>query len=306
MRGTPEQFLDAVEQRIAELGGSDELIASATNTCNVDVAATTSELTSAQIDDLWNIADSFVSSNPVSGDWETETAAEQQYIAEHFDCSLDQAKEYMVNYLGFDPTDKFIGSDAEVTADANPDHAVEITYDVVEASEDIDDYDEYEDLTEWEEIASRTVTDIDGFTTDYTLWHNTYTDEWICIFGDNDIYNPATSDADAEFDSEDEAREWFDSYEGLDYDDILDTTAITASSLPAGKGRRLLNTAKKGADIADQLDSYLDVLNKLNQEEVQIADYISTSEIQQLQEIPDLLREIYRLIKEDVEPSSED
>lgn len=80
------------------------------------------------------------------------------------------------------------------------------------------EFDAYEDISTWEEIASKSVMDADGFYTDYTLWYNTASDEYVCIFGDKDIYDPTNYDADAEFDNEDEAREWFDSYNGFEDD----------------------------------------------------------------------------------------
>ena len=121
-------------------------IESATNTVNIGCA--TAELTPAQLDDLWNIADSFVASQPVSGEWATETAAEQQYIADHFDCSLEQAKQYMINYLGFEPDDTGFKSDSvESSEDVKSVEKLDPnvpTYDVVEAADDDED-DEYDD-----------------------------------------------------------------------------------------------------------------------------------------------------------------
>lgn len=130
-------------------------VESATNTVNV--ACATDELTPAQIDDLWNIADSFVTSSPVSGDWNTEAAEEQQYIADHFDCSLEQAKQYMINYLGFEPDDpSFIEScDQSATIESAEDEVSKedpVTYDVVEAADEVDDdFEESDDIDEVDE-----------------------------------------------------------------------------------------------------------------------------------------------------------
>lgn len=122
-------------------------VESATNTVNIGCA--TAELTPAQLDDLWNIADSFVASQPVSGEWGTETAAEQQYIADHFDCSLEQAKQYMINYLGFEPDDTRFKSDSvESSEDVKSVEKLDPnvpTYDVVEAADDDDDEDAEDD-----------------------------------------------------------------------------------------------------------------------------------------------------------------
>ena len=72
-----------------------------------------------------------------------------------------------------------------------------------------------EDSSEWIKLNRKYVLDSDGFYTDYTLYTNG--DEYICMFGDEDIYGPDPDYADFSTDSEEEAMEWFDSY-GLDED----------------------------------------------------------------------------------------
>ena len=74
-----------------------------------------------------------------------------------------------------------------------------------------------DDLFEdWERVATKSVLDSDGFVTEYSLWHNLGTDEWITIFGDTDLYDPTNSEPDMEFeDNEKFARNWFDEYEGF-------------------------------------------------------------------------------------------
>lgn len=72
-----------------------------------------------------------------------------------------------------------------------------------------------EDDSEWIKLNRKYVLDSDGFYTDYTLYTNG--DEYICMFGDEDIYGPDPDYADFSTDSEEEAMEWFDSY-GLDED----------------------------------------------------------------------------------------
>lgn len=78
--------------------------------------------------------------------------------------------------------------------------------------------------TEWQLMDVKSVKDWDGFWTDYTLWYNEYTDRWVCIFGDRDIYYPENADYDAEFENEDEARDWFDCYQGSEEEDIYTAT----------------------------------------------------------------------------------
>ena len=68
-------------------------------------------------------------------------------------------------------------------------------------------------------IKSKRVLDSDGFYTDYTMYYDTESDQYIFIFGDNDLYDPATSDWDWTCEGERQANEWFDSYNGFDEDD---------------------------------------------------------------------------------------
>lgn len=75
-------------------------------------------------------------------------------------------------------------------------------------------WDEYD--SEWIKLNRKHVLDSDGFYTDYTLYTNGH--EYICMFGDEDIYGPDPDYADFSTDSEEEALEWFDSYEGMDED----------------------------------------------------------------------------------------
>lgn len=76
-----------------------------------------------------------------------------------------------------------------------------------------------EDSSEWIKLNRKYVLDSDGFYTDYTLYTNG--DEYICMFGDEDIYGPDPDYADFSTDSEEEALEWFDSYEGMDETDEI-------------------------------------------------------------------------------------
>ena len=53
-------------------------------------------------EDLWEIANSYIGSEPKSGSWETEAEHEQRAIADHFRISMDQAKQLMIEELGFE------------------------------------------------------------------------------------------------------------------------------------------------------------------------------------------------------------
>lgn len=81
-------------------------------------------------------------------------------------------------------------------------------------------YDFTGDNFEWEEVATKRVKDFDGFYDDYTMYKRADKDEWICIFGDKEIYEPDSAYADYETENEQEAWEWFDDYNGAeDLDD---------------------------------------------------------------------------------------
>jgi hypothetical protein len=71
------------------------------------------------------------------------------------------------------------------------------------------------------EIASKQVPDSDGFLTDYTMYKNINTGEYVFVFGDKDIYRPEDGYFDWECETEEEAKEWFDNYVGFD-DDLID------------------------------------------------------------------------------------
>ena len=78
--------------------------------CLFDVKANTaikaSKLTDEQKEKIWEIAETYVTSNPKSGDWATETKAEQKEIAEALGISLEEAKQIMIDELDF-PEDEF-------------------------------------------------------------------------------------------------------------------------------------------------------------------------------------------------------
>lgn len=108
--------------------------------------------------------------------------------------------------------------------DPDPDEDEDEYYDDYEEEFDESvELDEYEDLDlddsdslhNFKFIDSKDVPDSDGFITDYTLYYLPDEKKYVAIFGDSDLYDPSNTEPDFETDSETEAREWFDSYEGL-------------------------------------------------------------------------------------------
>lgn len=91
------------------------------------------------------------------------------------------------------------------------DELVSESEDEIESSVDVDE--EAED-PKWICLDIKHVRDSDGMLTDYALYTTEDEDKYICMFGDVDAYPPDEMYADAEFDSEEEALEWFEDYTG--------------------------------------------------------------------------------------------
>lgn len=78
--------------------------------------------------------------------------------------------------------------------------------------------------SKWICLDIKHVRDSDGMLTDYALYTTEDEDKYICMFGDVDAYPPDEMYADAEFDSEEAALEWFEDYTGPgDEDEDYDT-----------------------------------------------------------------------------------
>ena len=56
-------------------------------------------------DAVWEIADRYNTSTPVSGDWSAETEHELMTIADELGVSPEEAKQIMIDELGFAPED---------------------------------------------------------------------------------------------------------------------------------------------------------------------------------------------------------
>ena len=105
----------------------------------------------------------------------------------------------------------------------------------------------YEDIVRYYEVDSKQVKDSDGFWDDYTMYEeyvipydewldflknykkgDFYKDEWfnryVFVFGDKELYDPSDGydEFDWECESEKEAYEWFDNYNGFDDDENED------------------------------------------------------------------------------------
>lgn len=72
----------------------------------------------------------------------------------------------------------------------------------------------------YERVKSKLVQDSDGFYTDYT-WYKDENGYNVFVFGDSDLYLPEDGEYDWETESDEQAEEWFDSYNGFEDEDSL-------------------------------------------------------------------------------------
>lgn len=141
----------------------------------------------------------------------------REQVTEDFDYELRD--DLVKRWFDKDTADWFVQSD--------PAYAEWLAYSDAVTTEDFKDAEKYakEHLAKntikeaWQQLRTKEVTDSDGFITEYSLWHNNDDDTYVCIFGDSEMYTPDDSYPDAEFDTEKEAYEWFNSYEGFGEDD---------------------------------------------------------------------------------------
>ena len=106
-------MLNAFEDKLAEFGieSSTEIKGSEdveiygedyTNCDNVEASIRNSiELDDLQKARLWEIAERYNTSDPVSGDWDTEVEHERQAIADELGLTLREAQMVMMDELGF-------------------------------------------------------------------------------------------------------------------------------------------------------------------------------------------------------------
>lgn len=94
--------------------------------------------------------------------------------------------------------------EADLSIENNEEYEIESSVDIDEETED----------PKWICLDIKHVRDSDGMLTDYALYTTKDEDKYICMFGDADVYAPDEMYADAEFDTEDEALEWFENYVG--------------------------------------------------------------------------------------------
>ena len=109
--------------------------------------------------------------------------------------------------------------DIEVTRYSEGDYEVhpDNISEIIEADTDVYENDDINDysLVGFLEMATKSVPDSNGFYTDYTMYFDSNTGEYVFVFGDKDIYSPADGNFDWQCETESEAWEWFNSYNGF-------------------------------------------------------------------------------------------
>lgn len=97
----------------------------------------------------------------------------------------------------------------------------------------INNLNEYWDKIEgspYYKVASKSVMDSDGFWTEYTMYYNEDEDNYFFIFGDSDLYGPDPDYADWECDTNEEAVEWYNNYNGFE-DEVDEALGFTKDEL---------------------------------------------------------------------------
>lgn len=125
---------------------------------------------------------------------------------------IDEDVEYIVDAIH----NELSGSDEDTEIES----ATTLDDGSIVESGTFDDYidDDDEICSDYEFVESKQVPDSNGFLTDYT-WYRCADGTHVFVFGDNDIYKPEDGYFDWECDSEEEAREWFENYEGFSDDE---------------------------------------------------------------------------------------
>lgn len=174
--GTIQQFEHLLRDRIAQLNEKDEIYSSTTSSNYFEDVAT-------EVHDILQF------------DYEIDCSVKDNNIIVTF---YDSGYEYVKPI-----SDIQVTSDPRETAQIIA-HEAEMSY-----SDDLDTRYYEGNFTE---IASKPVIDSDGFLTDYTMYRDTDSGEYVFVFGDRDSYRPENGDLDWSCDSESDAWEWFNSY----------------------------------------------------------------------------------------------
>lgn len=315
-RGSPEQLLQAVNQRISELSGGIESASA------IDIEDDAEKIEG--IDDI--VYEDVGGGLGEPGQRYTLSELRQIYndckggdpVVDQYD-SFDSWLSDTINngYLSrvYSATnacnmaacgDTMIDDDIEGCGDV-------VASEAIKAGWDDDFYDVGEDDDMWEEIAHKQVQDSDGFMTDYTLYHylgdpdDVDGEVYIAMFGDKDIYGPDLGYSDWSGQTEEEALDWFENYESYssDDEDIYMSTQTAETPVKAATAGDYSDdpTALKLISLANLCGDVSDALDELEVEISEAGDlvdgYISQADIKAFNEVIELLRDIKMYIRTD-------
>lgn len=124
--------------------------------------------------------------------------------------------------------------------------------------EDWDEEEQYDDdeqgMSRYKRLERKSVYDSDGFTTDYVLYYDYYEGRYFTMFGDEDLYAPNIDYADADFDTYEQAKEWFDNYEGFtdedEEDDFFSFDECVHPTIKTNAYRKPSNPYSKVKDVS--------------------------------------------------------
>lgn len=297
-QGTPQQFLSAVQDKIIELGGSDEpsevLSSSTTDKLKRGVAmkrGTPDQFKMELTAKIAELGGDVSACDAVAASEDIDPGKLERYIHNLMGSISDLLEEEGYN-VGFDDTGESLvisiypvgeeRCDGEYTFPksalqvANGSDPYTDAYNIVEilmgrghfedfyatteivASDDLTydyydfdvDGDEYDWSEEWTEVKSKSVPDSDGFMTDYTMYRNRADGSFIFMFGDKEINIPSADYADWSAETEKEANEWFDNYNGFeDEDEDIDDVQLFDEIPEVQNFKQAVNDADTVDDI---------------------------------------------------------
>lgn len=107
------------------------------------------------------------------------------------------------------------------------------------------------DTDKYRKIISKKVVDSDGFYTDYTMYYNPDEDNYFFMFGDEDVYGPDPDYADWTCETNEEATEWYNNYNGFedeDLDECFTSGMILKETFDTDKYKKIMSKLVVGSD----------------------------------------------------------
>lgn len=145
-------------------------------------------------------------------------------------------------------------------------------------------YDEDEEPSQYTEIASKSVPDSDGFYTDYTMYRNIETGEYVFVFGDKDVYTPDQEDFDWSCDTEEEAWEWYNDYTGFSDDQYDESYFVPDEESGVKTYNNYSDPAEANVNIPNKRSGYSpdllqELVNEYSSYDTSSGNYMTLDEI---------------------------